>query len=129
MLSEKLNKKVKTSKEKLLSILANLILAFHAIWAVLIIVSIPLVVLVSWFKGVALAIIATNIAAWKIFKRCPLNIWEYKIRKRYNSAKADLVGFPSSQIKRYLKIDVHPSLVKYFMYSYIVILLILVLVY
>ncbi|MDD5289669.1 MAG: DUF2784 family protein [Patescibacteria group bacterium] len=108
-------------------LLADVCVVFHFLWIVLILLSLPLMFVFDFFKYIAILLIFGNILAWIVWKVCPLFIWEKKLRAKYDKSKVYDEAFITHYAKKYLGIYISTTVIRIFLYSYGLLVLIIAL--
>ena len=119
------NWNLRMNKNKLL---ANLIAGFHFLWIILILVTLPLLFVFDWFKYIGTSLIIMNILVWFIWRDCPFYIWENELRAKYNKAEVYNEAFVTHYVRKYFNIYIPKIVVKLFLHSYGLLVLIVSLI-
>ena len=94
----------------------------------LVLISLPLLLIVFWFKYVGIIIIILNVLTWFVWRDCPLYTWENKLRVKYDKAGVYNEAFVTHYVRKYFDIYIPKVLVKVFLYSYGLLILIITLI-
>jgi hypothetical protein len=105
---------------------ADMVFWAHFGWVMLTITSLPFLILISWYRFVALAIIVIDLFAWIIHKKCPFTEWENKFRSMYNPSAVYKKTCIAHYLDAFFSIRVSDTFVHIISYTYAIALLILI---
>lgn len=87
-------------------IFANLAALIHLLWVVLGIISLPLLLLLPWWKWVVLIYAVVNVLDWKLANNCTLLQLELYLRKLNNpNGSFEGRGFMEHYLKKYFNLS------------------------
>lgn|SRR3989344_3269633 len=106
---------------------ADIVSGVHFIWVFLGVASLPLMFFIHWWKWFLLAFAFLNVFSWVVFGGCFLSKFENKWRKENNPEGALKEGsFIQHYLKRFFNISCSRRVVRIISYSYIILLVLLV---
>lgn len=95
-------------------LLADVVAVLHALLVLGALASIPLLLLISWWKFVVLIVLLITVVTWVIFHNCQLRIWELNLRRRYHPQTAYDSTFIAHYLGEFLRLRVSDKAVRVF---------------
>jgi hypothetical protein len=99
---------------------ADMVMWGHLLFIALVIISLPLLFLISWWYMVVLILTISAFLSWIAFRgRCYITILENKFRKQYDESSAYTGGFMRHYLNETLKVKLPAIIVVTFINIYI----------
>jgi len=99
---------------------ADVVAWMHLVWLSIVITSLPLMLIITWYKYVAIVSVGITVGSWLIFGDCPLFMVENHLRKQCDPQHKFSGSFLTHYLKKYLSLEIPPSLFTFLGITYAV---------